>query len=150
LQDVPIVFENAGTPTSVLNINYEDALRYAVGIEWYACKTLTLRAGFAYDETPIKSPEFRTPRVPDNNRYFISAGVRWSPKDWMDIDIGYAHLFVEDPISDFTDSQGHELIGTYDAHVDIVSASVTLKWGGPRPVKETYAKDSKERSVYRK
>lgn len=150
LQDVPIVFHNAGTPTSVLNINYQDALRYAVGVEWYACKTLTLRAGFAYDETPIKSPEFRTPRVPDNNRYFLSAGVRWSPKDWMDIDVGYAHLFVENPRTDFTDSQGHELLGTYDAQVDIISASVTLKWGGPRPVTESYAKDSKERSVFRK
>jgi long-chain fatty acid transport protein len=150
LQEVPIVFENPGTPTNVLNISYDDALRYAVGLEWYACKTLTFRAGFAYDETPIRNEQLRTPRVPDNNRYFISAGLRWSPKDWMDIDVGYAHLFVEDPRSDFTDSQGHELLGTYDAQVDIISASVTIKWGGPRPVTESYAKDSKERSVFRK
>ena len=144
LQDVPIVFANAGTPTNVLNINYQDATRYAVGFEWYACKNLTLRTGAAYDETPIRSPEFRTPRIPDNNRYFLSAGARWSPKSWMDIDVGYAHLFVNDPSSNFTDSQGHALIGTYEAQVDIVSASVTIRWGGPRHVTETYAKDSKE------
>ena len=150
LQDVPIVFENAGTPTTVLNINYQDARRYAVGLEWYACKNLTLRTGFAYDETPIRSPQFRTPRIPDNNRYFLSAGVRWSPKSWMDIDVGYAHLFVDDPRSDFTDSQGHQLLGTYDAQVDIVSASVTLRWGGPREKTESYAKDSKDRVSFRK
>jgi long-chain fatty acid transport protein len=150
LQDVPIVFENAGTPPSVLNINYQDALRYAVGFEWYACKNFTLRAGFAYDETPIRSPEFRTPRIPDNNRYFLSAGARWSPKPWMDIDVGYAHLFVQEPRSNFTDSQGHDLIGTYDAHVDIVSASVTLRWGGAPHVTESYAKDSKQSGVFRK
>jgi long-chain fatty acid transport protein len=61
LQSVPIVFANPGTASNVLEINYDDALRYAVGFEWYATKKLTLRTGFAYDETPIKSPDFRTP-----------------------------------------------------------------------------------------
>jgi long-chain fatty acid transport protein len=150
LQDVPIVFSNPGTPENILNINYEDALRYAIGFEWYASKKLTLRTGFAYDETPIRSPEFRTPRIPDNNRYFLSAGLRWSPTNWMDVDVGYAHLFVEEPRSDFTDSQGHELIGTYDAAVDIVSAAVTLRWGGARHVAESYSNDSKEVAGYRK
>ena len=36
----------------------------------------------------------------------------------MDIDIGYAHLFVNDPRSHFTDNKGHALIGTYEAQVD--------------------------------
>jgi long-chain fatty acid transport protein len=148
LQTVPIVFDNPGTPTNVLNINYDDAMRYALGFEWYACKTFTLRVGGAYDETPIQGPEFRTPRIPDNNRYWLSFGAKWSPRDWLDLDVGYAHLFVDDPQSNFTDNQGHQLIGTYDAHVDIVSASVTIKWGGPREKTTTYAKDSK--NVYRK
>ena len=148
LQTVPIVFDNPGTPANVLNINYDDAMRYSVGFEWYACKNLTLRMGGAYDETPIQSPEFRTPRIPDNNRYWVSFGAKYSPRDWLDLDIGYAHLFVDEPQSNFTDSQGHQLIGTYDAHVNIVSASATIKWGGPREVTKTYAKDTKD--VYRK
>lgn len=148
LDAVPIVFSNPGTPASVLDINYEDALRYSVGFEWYVCPTLTLRTGYAYDETPIRSPEFRTPRVPDNNRHFLSAGLKWSPTNWMDLDVGYAHLFVDDPHTDLLDTQGHLLVGTYDAHVDIVSASVTFKWGGPRGHSESYSKDSK--TSYRK
>jgi len=150
LQQVPIVFDNPGTPTNVLTIGYDDAMRYAVGFEWYACKNLTLRTGFAYDETPIQSAELRTPRIPDNNRYWLSFGAKYSPKDWLDIDVGYAHLFVDDPFSNFTDSQNHQLIGTYNAHVDIVSASFTIKWGGPRETSQTYAKDSKEVQTYRK
>jgi long-chain fatty acid transport protein len=148
LQDVPIVFQNPGTPANVLSIQYDDAMRYAVGFEWYACKNLTLRTGFAYDETPIQSEELRTPRIPDNNRYWLSFGAKYSPRDWLDLDVGYAHLFVDDPRSNFTDSQGHQLIGTYEAHVDIVSASVTIKWGGPREVAKTYVKDATE--TYRK
>jgi long-chain fatty acid transport protein len=148
LQQVPIVFANPGTPANVLNINYDDSMRYSVGLEWYACKNLTLRTGVAYDETPIQSPEFRTPRIPDNNRVWLSFGAKYSPRDWLDLDVGYAHIFVDEPFSDFTDNQGHQLLGTYDAHVDIISASVTIKWGGPREKSQTYAKDSK--ASYRK
>ena len=147
LQEVPIVFANPGTPTNVLNIKYDDAYRYSVGLEWYACKNLTLRTGVAYDETPIQSGELRTPRIPDNNRVWLAFGAKYSPKDWLDLDVGYTHIFVEDPNSNFTDNQGHQLIGDYDAHVDIVSASVTIKWGGPRE-KSIYAKDTK--NTYRK
>ncbi len=60
LQSTPIVFQNPGTPTSVLEIDYNNAVRYSAGLEWYTTPKLTLRAGFAYDETPIKGPEFRT------------------------------------------------------------------------------------------
>jgi long-subunit fatty acid transport protein len=35
------------------------------------------------------------------------------------------------PTVDFTDSQGHELRGKFDSAVDIVSAAVTFRWGGP-------------------
>lgn len=141
LQSVPIVFENPGTPSSVLEINYEDALRYAVGFEWYVCPSLTLRTGFAYDETPIRSEEFRTPRIPDNNRYFVSAGMRWAATHSIDVDLAYAHLFVSDPNVDLLDTQGHELIGAFDANVNIVSASLTLRWGGPRESGQTSGKD---------
>jgi long-subunit fatty acid transport protein len=60
----------------------------------------------------------------------------------MDVDAGYAHLFVDDPSSTFTDNQGHELIGRYDASVDVVSASLTFRWGGPRETTRSYSKDS--------
>jgi len=142
LQRVPIVFSNPVTPSNVLQIRYEDTLRCAIGGEWYARKDLTLRLGFAYDETPIPSAEFRTPRIPDNNRYFLGAGLRWSPTRFMDVDLGYAHLFVQEPSVDVTDKQGHNLRGTFDAAVDIVSAALTIRWGGPREVAPVLNKDA--------
>lgn len=132
LQSVPIVFQNPGTPANVLQLNYQDSLRYALGFEWYAAKNLTFRLGFAYDETPIRSANFRTPRIPDANRYFLGVGLKWSPLSYMDIDIGYGHLFVLDPIVNVTDNEGHNLRGTFDAAINIVSAAVTFRWGGPK------------------
>jgi long-chain fatty acid transport protein len=150
LQSVPITFQNANTPAAILDLEYRDALRYAVGFEWYATKKLTLRLGFAYDETPIRSAETRTPRIPDSNRYFVSAGLRWSPVRFFDIDIGYAHLFVQDPLVNITDTQGHNLRGRFDASVDIVSAALTFRWGRPREIAPSPQPPGKEAVSYRK
>ena len=151
LQSVPITFQNATTPPNILSLQYSDALRYAVGVEWYATKNLTLRLGFAYDETPIPSADMRTPRIPDSNRYFLTTGLRWSVTHFCDVDLGYGHLFVLDPIVNVTDAQGHNLRGTFDASVDIVSAAVTFRWGGPREVTSVAPQpQGKEAVSYRK
>ena len=133
LQQVDISFSNPSTPSNILNLKYDDSLRYAVGFEWYALKQLTLRTGFAYDETPVQSAQTRTPRIPDSNRYFVSAGLRWQPYSFVAVDVGYAHLFLQDPAVDYTDTLGHNLKGKFDARIDIVGASITFLWGGPKP-----------------
>ena len=128
---------------------HKNALRYAIGLEWYATKCLTLRLGFAYDETPIPGANFRTPRIPDNNRYFLSAGLKWSLTRFLDFDVGYAHLFVREPTVDFTDSEGHELRGKFDAAVDIVGAALTFRWGGPRETAQPQLPPGKEAVSFR-
>ncbi len=40
------------------------------------------------------------------------------------------------------DAQGHQLVGKFDASVNIVSAAVTFRWGGPKQVAPTYGKDA--------
>jgi hypothetical protein len=59
----------------------------------------------------------------------------------MDVDVGYAHLFVQDPRVEVIDKQGHELRGNFDASLDIVSAAVTFRWGGPRETTPVSGKD---------
>jgi long-chain fatty acid transport protein len=149
LQTIPITLQNPNTPTEALNLEYRDSLRYAVGFEWYARKDLTFRLGFAYDETPIRSADTRTPRIPDANRYFVTTGLRWSVTRFCDLDVGYGHLFVLDPIVNFTDAQGHNLRGRFDASVDIVSAALTFHWGGPTEISAPEPQ-GKEAVSYRK
>jgi len=131
LQAIPIKLSNPGIPGETLPLAYKDTQRYAIGLEWYANNCLTLRLGFAYDETPISSDD-RSPRIPDDNRYWLATGFQWKPVDWMAIDFAYAHLFVNNSTVDTTDAFGHNLRGRFDASVNIVSASVTFLWGGPR------------------
>jgi hypothetical protein len=69
----------------------------------------------------------------------------------LDIDFGYGHVFVVDPIVNVTDNQGHNLRGRFDASVDIVSASITYRWGGPREIASVPPQSQgKEQMGYRK
>jgi len=86
--------------------------------------------GIAYDETPVPRDSLRSPRVPDNDRTWLTLGTtyRYSPN--LTFDFGYAHIFVDDPkLKDVPDNDGLHLVsGKYDASVDILSAQVNWKF----------------------
>ena len=68
--------------------------RYQAGVEYAATKTLTLRAGYVYDEEPI--PQAAADYlVPANDRQLFSlgAGYRWSR--WL-LDVSYTYLMSTD------------------------------------------------------
>ncbi|MDZ7787759.1 MAG: outer membrane protein transport protein [Halofilum sp. (in: g-proteobacteria)] len=50
-----------GQEVSTLDLEYENTVRYAVGGTYTGLDSTTLRAGVAYDESPISSPETTTP-----------------------------------------------------------------------------------------
>ena len=53
-----------------------------------------LRAGFAYDESPVDS-NHRTARVPDNDRKWLTAGARFAPSQDLSFDLGLAYAFID-------------------------------------------------------
>jgi len=106
-------------------------VRLSVGGDYQYTDALTLRAGIAYDETPIPSAERRTPRIPGNSRRWVSFGFGYMIDKAISIDVGYSHLFVSDtPINNTFESSiptlAATLNGTYEASVDILSAQ--LSW----------------------
>jgi long-chain fatty acid transport protein len=132
LQSITIKFDNTATPSVPISLNYQDSLRFAIGLEWFATRNFTCRCGFAYDQTPVTSAAFRTPRLPDNDEYSLALGFRWSPTRWMDIDVGYLHIFIPDGQADVADNQGHILRGNFSTASNLVSAGATVHWGGPQ------------------
>jgi long-chain fatty acid transport protein len=132
LQSIDVKFANPGASSVPIQLNYGNSTRLAIGLEWFATKTFTWRCGFAYDETPIKSARFRIPQLPDNDQYTLSLGFRWVPIRSVDIDVGYAHVFLPESNSDVGDTQGHLLIGKFSTAGNLASLSVTLHWGGPQ------------------
>lgn len=116
---------------SVTTEAWENVLRYSIGADYQYSDALTLRAGWAYDETPISSGELRTARVPGNDRRWISFGGTYMLDEEFTIDVGYSHLFISDTVINNTfessvPTLASTLTGTYEASVDILSAQ--LRW----------------------
>jgi long-chain fatty acid transport protein len=128
-ENLTIVFGNLAQPVSTTPEDWDNNYRFSFGINYKPDSKLTYRAGVAYDETPIKSAEARTPRIPGNNRTWLSFGIGYNLATDMSIDIGYSHLFVNDTdINNADAASGSTLIGTYEADVDILSAQANFKF----------------------
>jgi len=126
---------------SVSDWEYEDSTRYAIGAEYKHDQAWTLRTGIALDETPVPSDYLRSPRVPDEDRIWLSFGATYRYSPDITVDLGYAHLFVDDPkLSGVPDNNDptlgfpagvtgfHSLTGDYDAAVDIIGLQVNWKF----------------------
>ncbi|MCX7990581.1 MAG: outer membrane protein transport protein [Proteobacteria bacterium] len=114
--------------------NWDDNYRYSLGLSYYATDKRTYRFGIAYDETPVTSPEYRTPRIPDGSRKWISAGLGYKFSDKVSLDLGAAYLFVNDPKINQVATTTNEnatrgnLKGTYDCNVKILSAQLNYNF----------------------
>ena len=92
-----------------------------------ATSALTLRAGFAFDKSPVKD-EFRTPRLPDGDRYWLSVGASYQLAQNLRVDIGYAHLFVgRVPFAQGSATEGF-ITGSFNNQVDVLGLQVSFRF----------------------
>ncbi|RMG27525.1 MAG: transporter [Gammaproteobacteria bacterium] len=125
------VVDQTGTPVSQTPENWKNVRRYALGLDYHYSDAWTLRAGVAYDEEPIPDAAHRTPRIPGNDRKWLSFGFGYAVNPDFVIDVGYTHLFVGDtPIRKTLDTSvpqlRHTLVGNFDNSVDILSAQFRM------------------------
>ena len=126
LQEVRIDFVNPD-PDSVEDFSWEDTVFWSIGADWRLSDTLTLRGGYAYDETPT-SFATRTPRLPDENRRWYSLGLTWQATDSLEVNAAYTRISPDTPRIDTRNSFGHRLVGTYDSSVNLFGVSAQLKF----------------------
>jgi long-chain fatty acid transport protein len=119
------VYRTDGTLLSSTPERYRDGIFAALGASYVLDDRLTLRGGIAYDKTPV-SEAYRTARVPDQDRYWLAAGLSYRAIANATIDFGYAHLFVPGATIRETSSTGDVLSGSYSSSVDIVSLGTRM------------------------
>jgi len=116
-----------GAPSSVTPENFRDSWRLSAGANYRYNDTWTLRGGVAYDQTPVRDAE-RTPRLPDEDRTWLTVGVQYKFSPQVAIDLGYAHIFIKDP--NINQNAGSTasfglINGSYSSDVNIVGAQLT-------------------------
>ncbi|MCW2247591.1 long-chain fatty acid transport protein [Azospirillum fermentarium] len=132
-RELRVNFENPNLTPSVTEEKWRDAWFFAVGASYKPMDNLTLRVGAAYDQSPTPDAD-RTPRIPDEERYWLSAGASFKFNDLLTVDLSYAHLFVPDASLNQVDTltgpnaaRGN-LSGTYKNHVDLVGVQAKLSF----------------------
>lgn len=85
----------AQTRNGVLDVDYrwKDAWSFSLGQDYYLNEKWTLRAGLAWDQSPVPNNTYRTNRIPDTDRLWTSFGVSYATGNHQ-FDLGYAHLFM--------------------------------------------------------
>jgi long-chain fatty acid transport protein len=119
----------SGTIVSNVPENWENAIRASIGASYRYNDTLKARIGVAYDESPVPSA-FRTPRIPDNDRVWLSLGANFKFTSTSNLDVGYTHIFVHDTsLNKTTDTSSAALRdvinGSYDSNINILGVQYT-------------------------
>ncbi|HCY63959.1 MAG TPA: transporter [Oxalobacteraceae bacterium] len=118
-EELRVRFAN-GAADSVTPERWRNTVRYSVATNYRYNDAWKVRLGVAYDPTPLKD-EFRTARVPDADRTWLSLGAQFKPSPQEAWDIGYAHIFIKDGPINKTEAGAGRQTGNYKNKVDILS-----------------------------
>ncbi len=106
--------------------NWEDAFRFSVGATYRHNDRLTIRAGVAYDESPV-SDSNRTLRIPDADRIWASIGASYVISDRYTLDVGYTHIFADDAdlLPEAAGGNSDAFAGTVEGSVDVFAIGLS-------------------------
>lgn len=110
--------------------NFKDAWRFSLGANYHVDDKWTVRAGYAYDQTPVNTTDM-TPRLPDGNRNWLTLGGQYKYSKDIAIDLGLAYIWVNDPEinQNAGSTAANGLIkGSYSQNVGILSGQITYSW----------------------
>lgn len=118
---------DSGAPDDVTPENWQDTFFVALGANYQVSDSFTARAGVAYDQSPVKD-EFRTARLPDEDRFWVALGGTWAMTEMVSLDFGYTHIFVKDASLDEPVVGGAAFVrGEYENSVDIFAVQANIK-----------------------
>jgi long-chain fatty acid transport protein len=122
---------DTGAPDSITDESWNDTTFASLGATWKLNSPWTLRAGLAFDQSAVDDAH-RTPRIPDNDRKWVSFGASYQYSKKMILDFGYSRLFISDSKvmlsagstpTDINITRGN-LNGTMTSAINILGASL--------------------------
>jgi long-chain fatty acid transport protein len=130
--ELRIEFDNPAQPDSVTEEKWQDGWFLALGATWRPRDDLVLRAGVAYDQTPVQGAQ-ATPRIPDGDRTWLSFGIGWSPLPWLSLDAALTHIFVEDTdvrlrATDTGNAVRGDLDADYESSIDLLAVAARVRF----------------------
>lgn len=110
--------------------NFKDTWKVAVGANYHYDDKWMFRGGLAWDQSPVNDQD-RTPRLPDGDKTWFSAGAQYKYSPQIKIDAAATYVYAGSPSinQNAGNTNAYGLInGSYDSSVIIVSGQVTYSF----------------------
>jgi long-chain fatty acid transport protein len=115
----------------VTTTRWKDTFFASLGAEYRASQLWTFKAGAGYDQSPTTDAT-REPRIPDADRIWLSAGVRYRVSPDADLSFTASHLFFVqsslalNPAIPGAALRG-SLTGTTNAYVNVIGLQLSYR-----------------------
>lgn len=127
-KNLRVTSDATGATVAFTPQNWDDSWFFSIGGEYRIDDRWTVRAGVAYEDSGVPDST-RTPRLPDNDRYWLSAGASFALNDWIRANVAYSHVFMDDGDVNLAAGGGlPALRASYKQSIDIIAASATFDW----------------------
>ncbi|HEX6018651.1 MAG TPA: outer membrane protein transport protein [Burkholderiaceae bacterium] len=110
--------------------NFRDTWKFAIGANYRHDANWMFRGGLAYDNSPVQTA-YRTVRLPDADRTWLTGGVQYKPSQKLAFDFGAGYVWVKKPTIDTdpsTTAAVGRLKGHYSSDVVILSGQATYSF----------------------
>jgi long-chain fatty acid transport protein len=121
------IVRSTGVTLTQVEYDWQNTMRYALGVTYDYGTGIKARAGLAYDEAPVQDV-LRTARLPDNNRTWLSVGGSYQVNPKLRLDGAFTHILVKKSgINDNLSASGAGIVkGEYSGSVNIISAGLVM------------------------
>lgn len=126
-RELRVDYANPAQADTVSNENWRDTWFGSVGAIYRPADWYDLRVGAAFDQSPVLEA-YRTARVPDNNRVWLTVGTRMNPVENMTLDLTYGYIFVGDTDINLTRALSGTINGSYDSTVQVLGLQATFNF----------------------
>ncbi|SEO58272.1 long-chain fatty acid transport protein [Duganella sp. CF517] len=138
LGNLDIEFPGTTEGAEVIRQQWKNTVRVALGGNYVYNENVTLRAGVAFDESPVQNAELRHPALPDSDRMQYSLGMNWKLDQRSSIDLAYSYVDFKDAQVNYTNlcntlsrtctGNGETTRGTYNTHLSLIGLSYNYKF----------------------
>jgi long-chain fatty acid transport protein len=130
-REIRITALNPAQPDDITTTRWKDTFFASLGAEYHASPSWTFKAGAGYDQSPT-TDDNREPRIPDADRIWLSAGVRYRVSQSTDLSFTVSHLFfLQSSIALNPGIPGAalrgSLMGTTNAYVNVIGLQLSYR-----------------------
>lgn len=135
-----LVFENTKkivngqSDRTTITPNWRNTYKVGLGGSYQISEPLQLRAGIAFDKSPVRNADYRMNSLPDGNRIWFSAGMKYHIGKNHVVDAAYTHIHINDTSYRTAKASGNDVdskgasSARFKNHADIIGLQYTYKF----------------------